>query len=122
MKDKIPELELAINGYITLKIIKSHFEDLKHRKAELEAIITKLAKPYMEEVDLILTAPYFKNTFTAITIISEIGVNMDVFLTAKRLCSWTQLTPTNNESAGNKKFLHQLSNRADHLYILTLKN
>jgi cellobiose-specific phosphotransferase system component IIB len=109
MKDKIPELELAIDGYITpeqadkLKIIKSHFEDLKHRKAEIEAIITKLAKPYMDEVDLILTAPSFKNIFTAITIISEIGVNMDVFPTAKHLCSWAGLTPTNNESAGKKK-------------------
>ena len=35
--------------------------------------------------------------------ISEIGVNMDVFPTAKHLCSWAGLTPTNNESAGKKK-------------------
>lgn len=28
---------------------------------------------------------------------------MDVFPTAKHLCSWTGLTPTNNESAGKKK-------------------
>ena len=109
MKDKIPELELAVDGYITpeqadkLKIIKNHFEDLQHRKAELEAIITKLAKSYQEEIDLILTAPSFKNTFTAISIISEIGVNMDVFPTAKHLCSWAGLTPTNNESAGKRK-------------------
>lgn len=109
MKKKIPELELAIDGYITpeqagkLKIIKSHCDDLKNRKAELEAIITQLAEPYQKEIDLILTAPSFKNTFTAITIISEIGVNMDVFPTAKHLCSWAGLTPTNNESAGKKK-------------------
>jgi transposase len=109
MKNKIPELELAIDGYITpeqadkLKIIKSHFEDLQYRKAELEAIITKIAKPYQEEIDLILTAPSFKNTFTAIAIISEIGVNMNIFPTAKHLCSWAGLTPTNNESAGKKK-------------------
>ena len=51
MKKKIPELELAVDGYITpeqaakLKIIKKHFEDLKVRKAEL-AIITGLSKPY----------------------------------------------------------------------------
>jgi len=109
MKKKIPELELAIDGYITpeqaekLKIIKCHCEDLKNRKAELESIITQLAKPYQKEIDLILTAPSFKNTFTAIAIISEIGVNMDVFPTAKHLCSWAGLTPTNNESAGKKK-------------------
>lgn len=109
MKDKIPELELAIDGYITpeqadkLKIIKSHFEDLKKRKAELESILTRLAKPYQKEIDLILTAPSFKDTFTAIAIISEIGANMNVFPTAKHLCSWAGLTPTNNESAGKKK-------------------
>ncbi|MPM68026.1 hypothetical protein SDC9_114952 [bioreactor metagenome] len=109
MKTKIPELELAIDGYITpeqadkLKVIKGHFEDLQHRKADLEAIITKLANPYNEEINLILTAPSFKNPFTAITIISEIGVNMDIFPTAKHLCSWAGLTPTNNESAGKKK-------------------
>lgn len=109
MKKKIPELELAIDGYITpeqaekLKIIKRHCEDLKNRKAELESTIIKLAKTYQNEIDLILTAPSFKNTFTAISIISEIGVNMDVFPTAKHLCSWAGLTPTNNESAGKKK-------------------
>ncbi|MDR1549365.1 MAG: transposase [Hungatella sp.] len=54
-------------------------------------------------VDLILTAPSFKNTFTAIGIISEIGVNMETFPSAKHLCSWAGLTPTNNERAGKKK-------------------
>ncbi|MED4954116.1 transposase [Paenibacillus macerans] len=28
---------------------------------------------------------------------------MDVFPSTKRLCSWAELTPTNNESAGKKK-------------------
>ena len=109
MKEKIPELELAVDGYITpeqaakLKIIKKHFEDLKSRKADLESIIIGLAKPYQEQIDLILTAPSFKNIFTAIALISEIGVNMNAFPTAKHLCSWAGLTPTNNESAGKKK-------------------
>ena len=109
MKKKLPELELAVDGYITpeqaakLKIIKKHLEDLKNLKAELESIITGLAKPYQREIDIILTAPSFKNVFTAITLISEIGANMNVFPTAKHLCSWAGLTPTNNESAGKKK-------------------
>ncbi|MCB2314328.1 IS110 family transposase, partial [Clostridium tagluense] len=109
MKKKLPELELAVDGYITpeqaakLKIIKKHFEDLKNRKAELESIINGLAEPYQSEIDIILTAPSFKSIFTAITLISEIGANMNVFPTAKHLCSWAGLTPTNNESAGKKK-------------------
>ena len=109
MRNKISELELAIDGYISpeqagkLKIIKKHFEDLESRKAELEKLILALASPYQQELDLILTAPSFKNIFSAIAVISEIGVNMETFPTAKHLCSWAGLTPTNNESAGKKK-------------------
>ena len=109
MKKKLPELELAVDGYITpeqaakLKIIKRHFEDLETRRSDLESVILELAKPYHQEIDLILTAPSFKNIFSAIAVVSEIGVNMDAFPTAKHLCSWAGLTPTNNESAGKKK-------------------
>lgn len=109
MKNKISELELAVDGYITpeqagkLKIIKRHLEDLESRKTELEKLILALASPYQQELDLILTAPSFKNSFSAITVISEIGVNMEAFPSAKHLCSWAGLTPANNESAGKKK-------------------
>lgn len=109
MKDKLPELELAIDGFITpeqaekIKIIKQHYEDLESRKDDLERIILILSAPYSEEINLILTVPSFKNIFSAIAVISEIGVKMDVFPTAKHLCSWAGLTPTNNESAGKKK-------------------
>lgn len=109
MTKKLPELELAVDGYITpeqaakLKIIKRHFEDLESRKVELEKLILALATPYQQELDLILTAPSFKNIFSAIAVISEIGVNMEAFPSSKHLCSWAGLTPTNNESAGKKK-------------------
>ncbi|ASS90744.1 IS110 family transposase [Aeribacillus pallidus] len=109
MKKKLSDLELAIDGYITpeqadkLKVMKQHYEDLQSRKADLEKIILSLAASYTEEMNLILTVPSFKNIFSAIAVVSEIGVNMDVFPTAKHLCSWAGLTPTNNESAGKKK-------------------
>ncbi|MGF7185632.1 transposase [Desulfitispora alkaliphila] len=109
MKKKLPELELAIDGFITpeqaekLKVIKQHYEDLQSRKADLEKIILSLSEPYTQEINLILTVPSFKNIFSAIAVVSEIGVNMDVFPTAKHLCSWAGLTPTNNESAGKRK-------------------
>ena len=57
-----------------------------------------------DKKDAILqTAPGISSDFTAIGIISEIGTNMEAFPSAKHLCSWAGLTPTNNESAGKKK-------------------
>jgi transposase len=109
MKEKLPELQLAIEGLITpeqagkIKVIKEHCKDLASHKADMEAIIFSLAESYLEEINLILSVPSFKNIYSGIAVVSEIGVNMDVFPTAKHLCSWAGLTPTNNESAGKKK-------------------
>ncbi|GAE95505.1 mobile element protein [Gracilibacillus boraciitolerans JCM 21714] len=121
MKNKIPDLELSIDGFITpeqagkLAVIKQHYDNLKARKSDLEKLILSLAKPYTEEINLILTVPSFKNTFSAIAVVSEIGADMDVFPTAKHLCSWAGLTPTNNESAGKKKSVRV--SRAGGVYI-----
>ena len=109
LKKKLPELRDAIDGYITpeqagkLKIIKAHYESLESRKAELEELILALAAPYQQEFAILQTAPGISSDFTAIGIISEIGTNMEAFPSAKHLCSWAGLTPTNNESAGKKK-------------------
>ncbi|WP_242997763.1 IS110 family transposase [Enterocloster clostridioformis] len=43
---------------------------------------------------------------SATFIIAEIGVDMAVFKSSKRLCSWAGLAPENNESAGKKKSVH----------------
>ena len=108
MKDKLPELELAIDGYITpeqaakLKIIKEHFDNLESRKAELEELILAARQSLSAGNFHYPNRSRFKNTFTAIGIISEIGTNMEAFPSAKHLCSWAGLTPTNNESAGKK--------------------
>ena len=77
--------------------------DLESRKAELEELILALAAPYQQEIAILQTAPGISSDFTAIGIISEIGTNMEAFPSAKHLCSWAGLTPTNNESAGKKK-------------------
>lgn len=108
LKKKLSELRDAIDGYITpeqagkLKVIKAHYENLESRKAELEELILALAAP-QQELTILQTAPGISSDFTAIGIISEIGTNMEAFPSAKHLCSWADLTPTNNESAGKKK-------------------
>lgn len=85
-----------------IAVIKQHYEDILERKKDLTPILS-ITEPYMEEINLLLTVPSIKDdAFTAIAIISEIGVNMDAFPTAKHLCSWAGLTSTNNERLERK--------------------
>ncbi|MDD3231513.1 MAG: IS110 family transposase [Oscillospiraceae bacterium] len=71
-------------------------------KANLESLILTTADKYLPQLNLVMTVPGIQS-YSAIAIISEIGVDMSVFPTSKQLCSWAGLTPQNNESAGKKK-------------------
>ena len=109
MKDKAEIISQAIDGFVTkeqadkLKIIEQHYDSLQLCKANLEAVIFELAKPYEREIQLLLTVPGIKSKLTAIRIIAEISNDVSAFPTSKKLCSWAGLTPQNNESAGKKK-------------------
>lgn len=71
-------------------------------KLNLQSLILTTAEKYFPQINIVATAPGIQ-VFSAIGIISEIGVDMSVFPTSKHLCSWAGLTPQNNESAGKKK-------------------
>ena len=88
-----------------LRIIREHISDIGELKEELSKLILELAQPFQRQIDLLLTVPGIADPMTAIRIIAEIGVDMTVFETSKRCCSWAGLTPQNNESAGKKKLL-----------------
>lgn len=85
-----------------LRIIRSHLDNLELCKLNLESVILSTAEKYLPQLNLVLTVPGIQ-IFSAISIISEIGVDMSVFPTSKHLCSWAGLTPQNNESASKKK-------------------
>ena len=85
-----------------LRIIRSHMNSLGLCKLNLESLILSTAEKYLPQLGLVMTVPGIQS-FAAIGIISEIGVDMSVFPTSKHLCSWAGLTPQNNESAGKKK-------------------
>ena len=70
--------------------------------ATLDEEINRLIFPYEPQITLLCSIPGIDRD-TAVTIISEIGTDMDQFGSSKRLCSWAGLTPGNNESAGKKK-------------------
>ena len=85
-----------------LRIIRSHMENIALCKLNLESLILATAEKYLPHLNLVLTVPGIQS-FAAIAIIGEVGVDMSVFPTSKHLCSWAGLTPQNNESAGKKK-------------------
>ena len=108
MKDKIQDLEIAIEGDLTpeqaekIRVIKAHYDALAICKEDLEQMIRELGREYQEQVKLIQHIPGFKDELSALRIISEIGADMSIFESAGKLCSWAGLVPANNESAGKK--------------------
>lgn len=94
--------EMCVEQAEKLRIICSHMDSLDLCKANLELLILTTAEKYLPQLNLVMTVSGIQS-FAAIGIISEIGVDMSVSPTSKYLCSLAGLTPQNNESAGKKK-------------------
>ncbi len=88
-----------------MHLVRAHMDyitaTIKDVDSEIESIITS-DSDYQKAVELLCTIPGVKHD-SAVTIISEIGIDMTQFCSSKRLCCWAGLTPGNNESAGKKK-------------------
>lgn len=104
-KHPIEEIQAAVDGAISkeqaakLKECLAHIDELHIHKANIEKEIHRLAAPYSIQLDLIRTVPGFSaDPMTAISLISEIGINMSVFPTAKHLVSWAGCCPRNDRS------------------------
>jgi len=107
-KTPIDEIQLAVDGVMCdeqaekLRIIRSHMDSLDFCKTNLDSEILSIAEKFLPQINLVLTVPGIQ-TFSAIAVVGEIGVDMSVFETSRHLCSWAGLTPQNDQSAGKKK-------------------
>lgn len=77
-------------------------EQVNGNIATIEQQIKKNSESFQTELAVLKTLPGISDMI-ALTIISEIGVNMDVFPSHEHLASWVIICPGNNESAGKKK-------------------
>lgn len=109
LKKKADSVLEAIEGYeITAEqktrigIIRDHLHYIEMLIGRVDSCINTLVDKYEGYIVLLCTIPGVDRN-SAITIISEIGVDMAQFGSSKRLCCWAGLTPGNNESAGKKK-------------------
>jgi transposase len=108
MRRKVGALAQALNGRIDEHhrfVLRMQFERIKGAEADLERIDARLREklvPYADPLGRLMTIPGV-NWITAATIIAEIGVEMNAFLSAAHLASWTGICPGNHQSAGKQK-------------------
>ena len=104
-KTSIEEIQAAVDGAVSpeqaikLRQCLDHIDELEKHKEEIEREIVRVSDPYLDTLELIRTVPgLYKNPFTAIQILSEIGGDMSVFPTDQHLASWAGCCPRNDQS------------------------
>jgi transposase len=108
VKAPLEDFKMALEGDVTpatlvkMKTIQQHLDFLGRQKADLESTMETLSEGYSHQLEILNSAPGI-DSISAISIISEIGVDMQVFGSVKRYLSWVGVVPQNNESAGKKK-------------------
>ena len=109
LKKKADSVIESIEGYsitneqkLRMKIVRSHLDYIQSAIADVDSAINAMVTKHENLIALLQTIPGIDRN-SAITIISEIGTDMEQFGSSKRLCCWAGLTPGNNESAGKKK-------------------
>lgn len=112
LKSKEDAVIESIEGYqmtesqkYRMRLIRAHLDYITAEINDVDSMIESLISSdpdYVNAVQLLCTIPGVKHD-SAITVISEIGIDMSQFSNSKRLCCWAGLTPGSNESAGKKK-------------------
>lgn len=109
MRSKGQDLIESIEGYtftpeqiMRIRLIEEHKIYLDHAIELLDHQLNEMVQPYHSAIQFLETIPGVRHQ-SAVQIISEIGVDMSQFSSAKKLCSWAGLAPSSNESAGKKK-------------------
>jgi transposase len=108
LRVKIPALREALEGRfdhlhaVWIGAILNHLDFLDEQIANLSEAIGQQIAPFEKAVELLCTIPGVQRR-TAEVIVSEIGIDMNVFPTAKHLASWAGQCPGNDQSAGKRR-------------------
>ena len=108
LRSKIPALREALEGRfdhlhaVWIGAILNHLDFLDAQISSLTEAIGEQIAPFETAVELLCTIPGVQRR-TAEVIISEIGIDMSVFPTAKHLASWAGQCPGNDQSAGKRR-------------------
>lgn len=108
LRAKIPALREALEGRfdhlhaVWIGAILNHLDFLDAQISSLTEAIGEQIAPFETAVELLCTIPGVQRR-TAEVIVSEIGIDMSVFPTAKHLASWAGQCPGNDQSAGKRR-------------------
>ena len=112
LKSKEDAVIESIEGYqmtdsqkYRMRLVRAHMDYITAEINDVDREIEKLISSdpdYENAIQFLMTIPGVKRD-SAITIISETGIDMSQFCSSKRLCCWAGLVPGSNESGGKKK-------------------
>jgi transposase len=108
MRRKLEALTAALDGRMRehhrflIAVQLRRLEAIAHDLGELDARIEAQLEPFRAQHRLLMQIPGVDRVVAA-GIIAEVGVDMGVFATAKRLAAWAGVAPGNHESAGRRK-------------------
>jgi len=107
-RKRMAELEAALEGCFTEHhafLLKLHLTQIDLFNEQIQAVdreIQVLCEALQPEIEQLDSIPGIE-TVAAQAILAEIGPDMSVFGSDKRLAKWAKLCPGNNESAGKRR-------------------
>src|SRR5262250_1581478 len=107
LRNKIPELKLALEGRVTehhrflLRQLVDHLRFTESKLTEIEQEIDRRMHPFEDKVIRLCTIPGVDRV-TAWGLLAEVGLNMNQFPSSAHLSSWACLCPGSFESAGKR--------------------
>jgi transposase len=108
LRNKIPELQQALQGRVTahhrflLRELLDHFYFVESKMRRIEQEVAERLGPFQSEIARLCTIPGVDRV-TAWGLLAEIGLSMKQFPDAQHLASWAGLCPGSHESAGKRK-------------------
>jgi transposase len=112
LRNKIGELALALRGNVEahhrfmIEMQLARVEDIEGNIAVVDQRIDSAIAPHFAILRRLTTIPGVDRV-AAVTVIAELGIDMDVFPTMAQAAAWAGVSPDNNESGGKRRGQHK---------------
>src|SRR5437667_8846014 len=108
LRGKLPQLQEALEGRIQphhRMLLQQIFAPLQFLESSMQQILKEIEAqmdPYQEVVVLLMTHPGVQ-AVAAMGVVSEVGIDLSRFPSAKHFASWIGVCPGNHTSTGKRK-------------------